>query len=388
MKQLLGLFLALCLLFPAGCLSATSATITVFDPQALNDIALPIDAENPIDTTSLEGVDALLEVVRDALSIVLPEGTPFAVEPTRTMLRRHDNILEIFGTYRLVASDPGSPSASFSMEILHDGDTYRPLNLLLEDALVWERAEQPERAPVADEVFQGLLYPMKRGQQLDDVKRLQQVLKELGFFTGKVVITFGEETQIAVREFQKANSLQNTGMADESTLAMLYGSSPVVNRNGEDVLVSDEAMYVEYRPLRFGVEGTVVKRLQQALLDLGLYEGELAMRFGENTENAVRAYQQAKGLPATGVADHATQTLLYTGQLPAGTELATKAPEASQTPVPEGTPAPQATSSSTPSPTASPSSTPVGTQQPVVLDEVPDVNTQTGSPAQPQYPNG
>lgn len=388
MKNPLIFCLILCLLVPVAGLSTGGAKITVFDPQSLEEIALPIDADNPIDTTTLEGVDVLLDVVRGILAVVLPEGTPFAVEPNRTMLRRRDSILEVSGSYRMVAADPGSPSASYHVDILHDGPIYRPLNLYLENELIWESENQPVNIEVSSEVFHGLLYPMKRGQQLDDVKRLQQALKELGFFRGDVVITFGEETQIAVRQFQKMNGLQNTGMADESTLALLYGSDPVLNSEGEEMQVSQEALYVEYRPLRFGVEGTVVRRLQQALADQGLYESDLAMRFGANTENAVRAFQKAKGLPETGVADHITQTLLYTGQLPADAQLPeetslpveTNAPEASTLPqgtyIPEG---PDATDVPTPTPA------PAGTNQPVNLNDVPNLEQM---PDTIRYPNG
>lgn len=58
--------------------------------------------------------------------------------------------------------------------------------------------------------------------------------------------------------------------------------------------------------LRVGHEGMGVKALQRALTQKGHRLGELDGIYGERTKAAVRAFQRAEGLPATGRADAAT----------------------------------------------------------------------------------
>ena len=49
-----------------------------------------------------------------------------------------------------------------------------------------------------------------------------------------------------------------------------------------------------------------VTRLQKALIALGYYTGSADGYFGSGTEDAVKAYQQARGLQVDGVAGRAT----------------------------------------------------------------------------------
>ncbi len=54
-----------------------------------------------------------------------------------------------------------------------------------------------------------------------DVRRLQQILKHLGFFKSRVDGVFGENTEIAVRCFQKAFAVNPTGIVDDITISIL-----------------------------------------------------------------------------------------------------------------------------------------------------------------------
>jgi uncharacterized protein (TIGR02594 family) len=57
----------------------------------------------------------------------------------------------------------------------------------------------------------------------EQVKDLQLKLKEKGFALGNVDGIFGPMTQQAVFEFQKANSLESSGIVDQRTLDALFG---------------------------------------------------------------------------------------------------------------------------------------------------------------------
>lgn len=73
----------------------------------------------------------------------------------------------------------------------------------------------------------------------DEVKKLQKLLKQLGFYTGNVTGNFGEKTQDAVKAFQKSKGLTADGIAGKRTLAAInadaqrgVGSSSGSNTGG------------------------------------------------------------------------------------------------------------------------------------------------------------
>ncbi len=85
-----------------------------------------------------------------------------------------------------------------------------------------ERNPLPEEQEVilaSEEAFPRYLELDDRG---DDVKSLQSLLKQLGFFKGAFLTQFyGEQTKVAVQAFQAANYLEETGVLDESTRGLL-----------------------------------------------------------------------------------------------------------------------------------------------------------------------
>ena len=54
-------------------------------------------------------------------------------------------------------------------------------------------------------------------------------------------------------------------------------------------------------PLAPGDEGDLVQQLQTSLAQGGWYPGEIDGRYGNNTTQAVKAFQGDQGLPATGI---------------------------------------------------------------------------------------
>ena len=77
------------------------------------------------------------------------------------------------------------------------------------------------------------------GAKGDEVTRLQQRLKDLGYLNGKVDGQFGGGTKRAVISFQRRNGLTTDGVAGETTLAKLYAEDAVAapaNSEAVDVL--------------------------------------------------------------------------------------------------------------------------------------------------------
>lgn len=62
---------------------------------------------------------------------------------------------------------------------------------------------------------------LKNGSKGDDVKRLQEALKQKGFFNGTIDGSFDGGTETAVRQFQTSKGLQSDGVAGVFTKAAL-----------------------------------------------------------------------------------------------------------------------------------------------------------------------
>ena len=130
-------------------------------------------------------------------------------------------------------------------------------------------------------------------------------LAELGYLREDA-----ENLDVAVQNFQTANGLEVTGGLDEATLQALASESAL---SKQEYLLSVAESYPE-EPLVSGKTGDSVRQMQQALRDLGYYEGEADGVFGDATRLAVMAFQTANGLYASGEADRAMLLLLHEGQ--------------------------------------------------------------------------
>ena len=59
------------------------------------------------------------------------------------------------------------------------------------------------------------------GSRGDEVRKVQQKLKNLGYYTGNVDGIFGTQTQSAVRRFQRDKGLSVDGIVGPKTLSAL-----------------------------------------------------------------------------------------------------------------------------------------------------------------------
>ena len=150
------------------------------------------------------------------------------------------------------------------------------------------------------------VYPtLVRGDKgLTLIYKLQQRLKDLGYYTIKVDGIYGSGTQRAVRLFQQVNGLSVTGAADNTTQTLLYSSA--AKPAGGAVVPGD------YSTLsRSSKYKSAVVSLQKRLKALGYYSGNIDGYFGSQTYRAVRNFQSRNALTVTGVADPYTQQVLY-----------------------------------------------------------------------------
>lgn len=138
----------------------------------------------------------------------------------------------------------------------------------------------------------------------DAVKKLQRALKDNGYLSDSVDGVFGPNTEKAVRAFQKQQGIAVDGVAGSVTQGRLYNL--------------DNKTSSSSTTLRHGSKGSDVKKLQQALKDLGFYKGSVDGVYGNGTQEAVRVFQLKKGLTADGIAGSKTLTKLYSGSTSSG----------------------------------------------------------------------
>ena len=143
---------------------------------------------------------------------------------------------------------------------------------------------------------------VRTGSKGESVKLLQQELSRLGFYNGKLSGTFDKDTRIAVSEFQSANGLKATGVADVETRKLMISGSA---KNSE--------AYYRTLPLRYNATSAAVRVLQARLTELGYFSGNLSNTYGQSTRKAVAEFQTANSLRSNGVADAATREAMLSG---------------------------------------------------------------------------
>ena len=140
------------------------------------------------------------------------------------------------------------------------------------------------------------------GKKGKDVKTLQNRLIELGWLSGSASGTYDEATEAAVIAFQKKAKLWADGKAGPKTIEALFSSKAPSGSSSSGAT------------LELGSAGSEVKKLQKRLIDLGYLSGTADGKFGEMTETALKAFQEANGLEADGKAGTKTQNKLYSDE--------------------------------------------------------------------------
>ncbi len=170
-------------------------------------------------------------------------------------------------------------------------------------------APEAETAKVARFNFTSVL---KVGSVSAEVRNLQTLLKELGFFTySRITNYFGSITRAAVLKYQKARELAKTGVFDDATKASLKAEDK--NQVAKSVVVPPKAAIAVFvHTLQPGTRGGEVRLLQQKLRELGYFKYPTNTGlFGPATRAAVVAFQKERGLkPFPGWVGPATRAAL------------------------------------------------------------------------------
>ncbi len=140
---------------------------------------------------------------------------------------------------------------------------------------------------------------LKKNSTGEQVKELQTILKEKGYYTGKIDGEFGSMTEDSVKKFQKSvKGLAVDGVVGPVTCKHLQ------NNNNSTTNTSTATT------LKKGSKGEQVKTLQNKLKQLGYYTTDTDGEYGTKTVNAVKTYQTYYNLVSDGVCGPLTMKVL------------------------------------------------------------------------------
>ncbi|GMQ84871.1 MAG: hypothetical protein BMS9Abin07_0436 [Acidimicrobiia bacterium] len=148
----------------------------------------------------------------------------------------------------------------------------------------------------ADPLFDGSRI-LRIGDRGADVRRLQEILNELGISSGRADAIFGPVTAGAVRGFQLDKGITADGVVGPNTRAALDAHY-------------DPGTQQPNRIMRRGDRGPDVVALQQALAAAGYPPGPADGIFGSRTNAAVLGFQGAEGLTVDGLVGPITKSRL------------------------------------------------------------------------------
>lgn len=171
------------------------------------------------------------------------------------------------------------------------------------------------------------------GERSSEVTFLQQRLQQLGYFQGNITGYYGSLTKQAVLRFQEAKGLTPDGLVGVNTQAALQAkqtaSAPVVTPSTPVAASPPVAVKEDTNPiLQIGDRSSQVSMLQESLAAAGFSAGTNGI-FDEATQEAVKQFQQAKGLSVDGIVGKQTRAALPAvgGANPTGTAINPPKPE-------------------------------------------------------------
>ncbi len=149
-------------------------------------------------------------------------------------------------------------------------------------------------------------YAAQKGDQGDDISRIQNRLYELGYLASVDLVTgnFGDSTEAAVIKLQEINGLDQDGKVGQKTMNLLYSEEVKANF------------------LAYGEKSEVVLAAQERLKALGYLTTTPDGSFGADTAAAIKQFQSRNDLIVDGYLGPSTRVALdSSGAVPNGLRL-------------------------------------------------------------------
>ncbi|MDO5081819.1 MAG: L,D-transpeptidase family protein [Arachnia propionica] len=144
------------------------------------------------------------------------------------------------------------------------------------------------------------------GDSGEEIRDLQHRLLQIDWYEGSITGEFDETTRLAVEGFQGKRGLPVLGYVDQSTRDALHAMTrEPTHEEKHNILVPGPAL------LKSGAEGDQVRDLQARLKQIAWYGRPIDGRYGPETTESVRGFQQKRQIPVTGEVDQRTLDRLH-----------------------------------------------------------------------------
>lgn len=226
---------------------------------------------------------------------------------------------------------------------------------------------------------------LKIGSTGDDVKKLQERLTELGYYNGEIDGNFGVNTEAAFKLFQQTAGLYVDGIAGSDADVLYADDAPAYKAEAEAEKAEEPTLEKKEETLaETGVEAPVadtaapteaaaveeaaamkfstgdysdeVLKIQNRLVELGYMSDGADGEYGAKTETAVKSFQTANSLEATGIVEQTTYDKLFSDTAVAAAKTEEKPVDSAEAQVTADAAAPAVaqTANDTPAKTAAP----------------------------------
>ncbi len=145
-----------------------------------------------------------------------------------------------------------------------------------------------------------------KGGAGEEVLETKTRLKRLGYLTGTLSNQYDQATVTAVSCFQRANGLNDSGIADRATRDVIFSANAVTMKEYQKI--------ANLTVVKKGDSGEQVAVVQQQLSGLGYYSGSISGTYSATVVTSVKLFQTANGLRANGIADVTTREVLNSGK--------------------------------------------------------------------------
>ncbi len=189
----------------------------------------------------------------------------------------------------------------------------------------------PTPTPRPEDLTEDNVVLIKLGVSGTEVRRLQERLELLGYYTPVKDGKCKADDVAAIKLFQKKNGLTQDGMAGYDTQKLLYSDNAIMH-NGN----SAGSLTMSYETLKKGMRGENVKRMQERLIQLGYLSGTADGIFGTDTAEAVYYFQKNNGLVRDSIAGEKTLIRMFSADA-VGAVTATPTPTPTIKPITGGT---------------------------------------------------
>jgi len=159
---------------------------------------------------------------------------------------------------------------------------------------------------------------LRLGSHGQAVRVLQAQLQTLGYYTGIVDGVFGQSTQRAVSNFQRANRITVTGEVGPTTASYIVNATtttqtpqfrPIPIVQNQTIPITNSLSTIS-----LGDTGPEVRKIQRRLRELNYYNGPINGFFDNATQDALIWFQESRGVTVTGIAGPTPQTSLFNMQ--------------------------------------------------------------------------